>query len=113
VPAAPIARARVWLPVVAGIGVAVALGVYGRAHQPAGVVAGVEAFLRLQTVKSWLGTAVLLLATLQVLTAFARSGWRPRAPGRPWLTPVHRWSGRLALLLSLPHHWRATGAPVE
>jgi hypothetical protein len=96
------ARVWVWVPVVAGIGVAVALGVYGRVHQPSAVVADVGAFVRLQTIKSWLATGVVLLATLQVFSALAVYGRLPRVPARPWLNAVHRWSGRLALLLSLP-----------
>jgi hypothetical protein len=96
------ARVWVWVPVVAGIGVAVALGVYGRVHQPSAVVADVGAFLRLQTVKSWLATGVGLLAVVQVFSALAGYGRLPRVPAWPWLGTVHRWSGRLALLLSLP-----------
>jgi hypothetical protein len=95
-------RLWVWIPVVAGIGVAVALGVYGRVHQPSAVVADVGTFLRWQTIKSWLATGVLLLAVLQVLSALGVYGRLPRVPAGPWLTTVHRWSGRLALLLSLP-----------
>jgi Family of unknown function (DUF6529) len=95
-------RTWVWVPVVAGIGVAVALGVYGRIHQASPVLSDVGAFLRWQTIKSWLATGVFLLAVLQVLSALALYGRLPRVPAGPWLATVHRWSGRLALLLSLP-----------
>lgn len=94
-------RLRAWLPAVAGIGVAVTLGVYGRVHQPArlGDLAG---FLPPLTAKVWLATAVAVLAMLQVTSALAMYGRLPRVPSRPWLGPVHRWSGRLAFVLSLP-----------
>jgi hypothetical protein len=95
-------RRWVWVPVVAGVGVAVALGAYGRVHQPAPVLTDVGAFLRWQTVKSWLATVVVFLAALQVLSALATHGRVPGVPARPWLATLHRWSGRLALLLSLP-----------
>jgi hypothetical protein len=95
-------RGWVWVPVVVGIGVAVALGAYGRIHQPTPVVSDVGAFLRWQTLKSWLATVVVFLAALQVLSALAGYGRLRGVPPRPWLGILHRWSGRLALLLSLP-----------
>jgi hypothetical protein len=91
-------RARLWLPVVAGAGVAVGLGVYGRLHQPAVVVVDTGAYLRLQTVKAWLATAVVLLLAVQTASAFRRH----RRPGARWPAALHWWSGRLALALSLP-----------
>ena len=91
-------RGRFWLPVVAGMGVAVGLGVYGRLHQPAVVVVETGAYLRLQTVKAWLATAVVLLVVVQAAAAFLRH----RRPGTRWPAALHWWSGRLALALSLP-----------
>ncbi|WP_229076635.1 DUF6529 family protein [Actinoplanes sp. DH11] len=89
---------RVWLPAVAGVGVAVALGVYGRLHDPAGT-SGIGDALRLQSGKVWLATAVLLFAVVQLVSALALYG---RLPSAPWIPALHRWSGRIALLLSLP-----------
>ena len=51
--------------------------------------------------KAWLATAVALLACAQVFTA----AWiyRKLPFDKPaWVNPVHRWSGRLAFLISLP-----------
>ncbi|RAK27445.1 hypothetical protein B0I29_12379 [Actinoplanes lutulentus] len=91
-------RPHVWLPVVAGVGVAVALGVYGRLHDPAGT-SGIGDALRLQSGKVWLATAVLLFAVVQLISALSMYGALPSAP---WIATVHRWSGRVAVLLSLP-----------
>ncbi|GAA1607949.1 DUF6529 family protein [Actinoplanes couchii] len=95
---ATLIRPRFWLPVVAGIGVAVILGVYGRLHEPV-VTADVSGFLKLQTLKVWLATAVAGLLFVQLLTALGVYGL---LPGGARVAGVHRWSGRLALLLSVP-----------
>lgn len=87
-----------WLPAVAGIGVAVCLGVYGRLHQPSNLsVFG--ALGQPIVIKAGLTTAVVILAVIQLISAFALYG---RLPSRSWTPTLHRWSGRLAVLLSLP-----------
>jgi hypothetical protein len=51
--------------------------------------------------KAWFATAAAVLAITQLLTA----GWMFRAypwPKPPWINPVHRWSGRLAFVCTLP-----------
>ncbi len=51
--------------------------------------------------KAWLATFAALFAITQVLTA----GWMFRMypwPKPPWINPVHRWSGRLAFVFTLP-----------
>jgi hypothetical protein len=51
--------------------------------------------------KAWLATAVALLACAQLFTA----AWifRKLPFDKPaWVNPVHRWTGRLAFLISLP-----------
>jgi hypothetical protein len=81
--------------------VAVALGVYGRFHEPP---AGVDlaGFLPPLTAKVWLATAAVVLAVLQLLSALAMYGRLGRVDAPPWTPVVHRWSGRLAFVLSLP-----------
>jgi hypothetical protein len=89
-------RAVRWaLPLTAGIGIAVVLGVYGRLHTPPDVVVDFP-------FKAGLATGAAALALLQVILALAMYGHLPGvAPGPP-LAAVHRWTGRLGLLLSLP-----------
>jgi hypothetical protein len=89
---------RVWLPVVAGVGVAVGLGVYGRLHEPVGT-SDVDTFLRIQTLKVWLASGVAAFLAVQLLTALAIYGV---VPAGAWVGAVHRWCGRIALLLSMP-----------
>jgi Family of unknown function (DUF6529) len=52
--------------------------------------------------KAWLATAAVILAVAQVVTGsriFGKLGFLPRGP---WLAPLHRWTGRLAILFTLP-----------
>jgi len=54
--------------------------------------------------KAWFATAALTLAAVQVLTGariFGKLEHVVRIP-RPQVNRVHRWSGRLAVLLTLP-----------
>jgi len=85
-----------------GAGVAVALGVYGRVHTPAGLddlptfgFSGPGVF------KSWGATVVLALAVWQLISALWLYGKLGRqAPA--WLGSVHRVTGTLTFVLSLP-----------
>ncbi|WP_410638950.1 DUF6529 family protein [Amycolatopsis sp. lyj-346] len=102
--AAPAAghRAAVALlvPLVAGAVVSVVLGVYGGLHTPTGVAVNVAGFSGPQAVKAWLATVVVVLALVQFGSALAMYGKLGGAPA--WVAPVHRWSGRLAFLVSIP-----------
>jgi hypothetical protein len=94
-------RAAAWVPVAAGTGVAVTLGVYGRFHEPP-AAAELAGFLPPLTAKVWLATAAVTLAVVQLLSALAMYGRLPRVPVPSWTPALHRWSGRAAFLLSLP-----------
>ncbi|MFG2076763.1 hypothetical protein SAMN05421874_14133 [Nonomuraea maritima] len=86
------------LPLLIGALVALALGVYGRAHTPTGFAVGVAGFSSALPMKVWLTTGSFVLAIVQVVSAL--SMW-----GRLGVTippSVHRWSGRLAFALSIP-----------
>jgi Family of unknown function (DUF6529) len=94
--------ARVLLvPVLAGAAVAVALGVYGRLHGPTGFAVSVAGFSGLGYVKAWLATATVLFGLLQLGSAMVMHG---RVLVRPptWIGGLHRWSGRIAVLVSVP-----------
>jgi hypothetical protein len=94
------AAAVLLVPVGIGAAVAVALGVYGGLHNPTGVSVNVAGFSSPLSVKAWLATAAVVLAVVQLVTAFAIYGRFGRAPA--WVSPLHRWSGRFAFLLSIP-----------
>ncbi|GAC1323134.1 MAG: DUF6529 family protein [Mycobacteriales bacterium] len=80
--------------------VAVSLGVYGRLHAPAGRPLFTLGFSGTLQMKSWLGSAALVLVLVQVTTALMMWG---RLPGNAaWTPSVHRWSGTAAFVLTLP-----------
>ncbi|GAA4602743.1 hypothetical protein BJY16_004353 [Actinoplanes octamycinicus] len=97
---APVAARRSlwWLPAVAGVGVAVGLGVYGRLHEPS-ALALFDVFGRPIVVKAGLTSGAAFLALVQLVSALALYG---RLPSKSWTPALHRWSGRLAVVLSLP-----------
>jgi len=90
------------LPMLVGAAVAVALGVYGRLHDPAGQAVRAPGFSSALTFKVWLTTGSAALAVVQVLSALAMYGRLPALGAQPWLGALHRNSGRLAFLLAVP-----------
>jgi hypothetical protein len=88
---------------VAGGAVAVALGTYGRAHDPTGGSITTFGFSEVLPMKAWFATAVFALALAQLASALALWGRLPGVRSVPgWLPPVHRWSGTAAFVVSLP-----------
>jgi uncharacterized protein DUF6529 len=86
-----------------GAGVAVALGAYGRLHEPTYSPLPSLGFSSAATFKAWTGSVVLVLACLQVLTALWLYGRLPGLRQAPdWLGAVHRATGFSAFVLSLP-----------
>jgi hypothetical protein len=91
------------LLIAAGIGaaVALALGVYGHVHDPSQKLVFTLFFSSTIAMKVWFGTVALGFAVVQVLSAlwvYGKLPWRPRS----WSGDLHRISGRLAFLISLP-----------
>jgi hypothetical protein len=97
----PGAAAALIVPVLVGCLVAAAVGVYARLHEGTGVAINVAGFSSPLTVKVWLTTLAGLLALVQLFTALVMYGKVP-VRGGSWVDPVHRWSGRLAFLASIP-----------
>ncbi len=95
------AAAALLVPLAVGAVVSVVLGVYGNLHTPTGVAVNVAGFSSPMSMKAWLATVVVVLAIVQLLSALAMYGKLGRNfPA--WVSPVHRWSGRLAFLVSIP-----------
>ncbi|TQM45410.1 DUF6529 family protein [Pseudonocardia cypriaca] len=95
--------------VAAAIGslVAVGLGVYGRTHEPTSVALNIAGFSSGIAAKSWLATGAFLLALVQLWSAAALYGrvgrrWRAAGGAPGWVAGLHRWSGRAAVLLTVP-----------
>jgi hypothetical protein len=104
------------VPLLVGGLVAVALGVYGRAHTPTGYAVGLSGFSGAQAMKSWLATGSFVLAIVQLISALAMYGKLPGVQAPSWTGTLHRWSGRVAFLLSVPvafHCLYALGAQFD
>ena len=86
----------------AGAAVAVALGVYGRRHAPAGQALFTLGFSGTINMKAWLATLVLVLVFVQVMLALWMYGKLGRRATPAWVAPTHRLVGTLAFLVSLP-----------
>jgi hypothetical protein len=87
----------------AGAAIAIALGVYGREHEPARRPIYTLGFSSPLPMKAWLTTVILLLVVVQLLTAMWMWGRLPGAGSAgPAVAIVHRWSGTVAFVLSLP-----------
>jgi hypothetical protein len=90
----------VLVPVAVGTAVAVVLGVYGRLHTGANLSLALPGFTGTLYVKAWLTTLAFVFALVQIFTALVLEGRiRLDLSGLP---AVHRWSGRVAVLLTVP-----------
>ena len=101
-PGVPVARSYRWL--------AVPIVIFALVSLTAGLLASRDPrtwgyfdlfFSEPIRMKVWFATAAAALACVQLLTA----GWMFRAypwPKPLWVNPLHRWSGRLAFVFTLP-----------
>jgi len=101
-PPRPIGGAGVLAAGAMGAAVAIALGLYGRVHEPASDLAITLGFADTITMKVWLTTVAVLFALVQVFSALWMYGRLPLASRPSWLANAHRISGRLAFLFTLP-----------
>lgn len=92
---------RYVVPAFVGAAVAVSLGVYAKVHSPTGTALNIAGFSSGRSAKAWLASIALAFGVVQVVSSFVMYGRTPwRAPA--WIGPLHRWSGRVALLVSVP-----------
>jgi hypothetical protein len=82
--------------------VALSLGIYGNVHDPASDLLITLGFKDTITMKVWLASAALLFALVQLTSALWMYGRLPLGEAPGWLGGVHRISGRLAFLVTLP-----------
>jgi Family of unknown function (DUF6529) len=83
---------------VSGLAVALALGLYARLHHPAKYALDVAGFSSPLYAKAWLTTVAAVFAVVQLITGARIT--RRAAPA--WMPAAHRWSGRIAILLTVP-----------
>jgi hypothetical protein len=101
-PIQPDSAARLLVvPALAGCLVALTLGLYGRLHSPTGVAVDVIGFSSPATVKAWLASGALLFAVVQFVTSLIMYGKLPWISAPRWISSLHRWSGRIAFILTV------------
>lgn len=101
--ATPSSGGVAWLiAVVIGALVAVGLGAFGMAHEPRFFSVNVAGFSSGTAVKSWLATLAVALGLFQLASAFAMYRLMPGGRAPSWMGTAHVWSGRLAVLVSVP-----------
>ena len=92
----------VLIAVALGAVVAVALGAFGKVHEPQFFSVNVAGFSSGTAVKVWLATLAVVLALFQLASAFAMYRLIPGGKAPSWIGTAHVWSGRLAVLVSVP-----------
>jgi len=90
------------VPALAGCLVALTLGLYGRLHSPTGVAVDIAGFSSPATVKAWLASGAAVLALVQLGSSLVMYGKVPKITAPSWIGGLHRWSGRLAFILTVP-----------
>ncbi len=104
-PAPPAPRATVWaivVPILVGAAVAVAIGAYANIHDPRFFSVNVAGFSSPTAVKAWVATVAAVLAVAQLGSALLMYGKIPGLSAPGWIGGVHVWTGRLAVLVSVP-----------
>jgi hypothetical protein len=94
--------AGAFLAIAIGLSVTVVLGVYGRLHEPQFFAFNVSGFSSGTAAKAWLATISFLFALVQLLSALVMYGKLPSISAPSWIGTLHRWSGRTAVLVSVP-----------
>jgi hypothetical protein len=92
----------VLIAVVLGALVAVGLGAFGTIHEPQFFSINLAGFSSGLAVKSWLATVAIVLALFQLVSAFAMYRLIPGGKAHAWIGTAHVWSGRLAVLATVP-----------
>jgi Family of unknown function (DUF6529) len=95
-------RTRLLIALLIGAGVAVALGTYGRVHDPTGRSLVSLFFTATINLKVWFATAAFGLAMFQEISGLTLTGKLGKRTGGKRLARVHRASGTLAFLIAVP-----------
>ena len=103
VPAARVGPGRLLAAAAIGGAVSLALGAYGRIHQPTGQAVADFGFPSQLSMKAWFTTVAAALALAQAAGGAWLWGRLPGAGTAPrWLPAAHRWTGTIAFLVTLP-----------
>lgn len=102
-PAARPAGPGIAVVLLVGVAVTLAVGVYSKVHDPAARPLFTLGFSGMLAMKAWLTTGAAVLLIVQLTTALWMWGRLPGAGSAPgWAAPLHRWSGTVAFVLTLP-----------
>ena len=93
---------KILVPITIGACVSIALGLFGRLHNPTGIAVNIAGFSSPQTVKVWLATGAAFFGLLQLTSALVMFGKVPGVSPPSWIGAAHRWGGRIAFLLTVP-----------
>lgn len=87
-----------------GAAIALSIGLYAKLHSPSGRPVTTLGFTGLLQMKAWLTTGATALLFVQVTTALWMWGKLPLVSGYApsWAQVVHRFSGSIAFILTLP-----------
>jgi hypothetical protein len=96
----PSARLLV-VPALVGCLVALTLGLYGRLHPATGVAVDIVGFSSPATVKAWLATVAVVFALVQLGSSLVMYGKVPWITAPSWIGGLHRWSGRIAFIVTV------------
>ena len=96
-------NAKALVPLAVGAAVAIAIGTYGRVHDPAGRNTITLFFKDTLSFKAWMTTIALAFAIFQLVSAVRIYGRFPYPKAMPaWYGDAHRLSGTLAFACTLP-----------
>jgi hypothetical protein len=95
-------RSGVPLAVALGALVSIGLGVYGNLHPATFFAVNLGGFSSGTAAKAWLATIAFVLALVQLGSALVMYGRIPAIAAPAWIGPLHRWSGRIAVLVTVP-----------
>jgi hypothetical protein len=98
----PASAGRVLVPLLVGAAVSVSLGVYGAVHDPTGETITTLGFSGMINMKVWLTTGAAALALVQLVTALRLFRHIGSGPAAHWVAVLHRTSGTVAVLLTVP-----------
>ncbi|WP_308258122.1 DUF6529 family protein [Pseudonocardia lacus] len=99
-PARPAPRGTLLIALALGIGVSVGLGAYSRFHEATGTALNLAGFSSGLAAKAWLASLAFVFALVQLVSALRMYG--KLGSGGAVAAALHRWSGRLAVLVTVP-----------
>jgi len=93
-------RGTLLIAVALGVGVSVGLGAYSRFHEASGTALNLAGFSSGLAAKAWLASLAFVFVLVQLVSALRMYG--RLGQGGATSAALHRWSGRAAVLVTVP-----------